>query len=163
MVAVDLAPDNRLPSLFANLPSHSYVENTIFPQYGIFDANATEISLAVANNGSARFIDNHLAHSLSRRTMCTFSTHGHSAVDVSLYAYGNDELTNVLIGSHENVELGQFMIDTMGLDVDVITEKLNAEENKDWLENHVGKATVIDGKVIGGGEHRLGNSACSML
>lgn len=92
--------------------------------------------------------------------MCKWTTGGHSAVDVSLYAYGDDELTNVLIGSHENVELGQFMIDTLGLDLDVITQELNADENKDWLENQVGQAKVIDGERVGGAISRRAHHHC---
>jgi len=55
------------------------------------------------------------------------------------------------------------MIDTLGLDVDAITQQLNADENKDWLENHVGKAKVIDGERVGGGAPSRRSSLCSRL
>lgn len=101
---------------------HDYVENTIFPLYGINDANSTEVAVAVANNASSYFNDIHIAQSLSRRAMVKWTTLGHSAVDVNLIGYPADRVENIR-GNHENVELGQFMIDTMGLDVDVITQK----------------------------------------
>ncbi|KAL7416904.1 alkaline phosphatase [Mrakia frigida] len=125
-----------------------FINNTIFPAYGIFDANSTEVNVAVARNASSSFLDVHIAQSLSRRSMVKWTTLGHSSVDVNLIAYGKG--SEVLAGNHENVELAQFMIDTLALDVDSITTKLNDVANQDWLDNAVGVMKVVDGKRVGG-------------
>lgn len=163
---------------------HDYVENTIFPLYGINDANSTEVAVAVANNASSYFNDIHIAQSLSRRAMVKWTTLGHSAVDVNLIGYPADRVESIR-GNHENVELGQFMIDTMGLDVDAITQKyvfpsfssfalstkltcnfgllslrLNDPANDAWLTEHVGKAKIIDGVRVGGAIARRADHHC---
>lgn len=56
-----------------------------------------------------------------------WSTHGHTAVDVNLYAYG--EGTEILRGSHENTEIGDFISRYLHLDLSVVTDKLVAETN----------------------------------
>jgi alkaline phosphatase len=43
-------------------------------------------------------------------------------VDVNLYAKGDG--TEVLRGSHENTEIGDFIVDYLGLDLASVTEKL---------------------------------------
>ena len=112
------------------------------------DANSTEVNVAVAKNASASFLDIHIAQSLARRSMVRFSTLGHSAVDVNLIAYGKH--TESLRGNHENVELAQWVIDTLALDVDAVTQKLNAPEYQDFRDNQVGTLKVVDGVRVGG-------------
>lgn len=51
-----------------------------------------------------------------------WTTHGHTAVDVNLYAKGDG--TEILRGSHENTEIGDFIVDYLGLDLDDITKRL---------------------------------------
>jgi alkaline phosphatase len=43
-------------------------------------------------------------------------------VDVNLYAKGDG--TEVLRGSHENTDIGDFIIDFLGLDLNDLTNKL---------------------------------------
>lgn len=47
---------------------------------------------------------------------------GHTAVDVNLYAYGQQ--TEFLRGSHENTEIGDFIVDYLGLNLNDITKRL---------------------------------------
>lgn len=65
-----------------------------------------------------------------------WSTHGHSAVDVNLYGYPF-ELTKDLSGNRENTEIGQFIVDTMQIDLDVVTRDLNRLA-KSWHVTDVG-------------------------
>ncbi|KAI9609788.1 hypothetical protein KEM48_002739 [Puccinia striiformis f. sp. tritici PST-130] len=53
-----------------------------------------------------------------------WSTHGHSGVDVNLYGYPAD-LTKDLFGNRENTEIGQFIVDAMDIDLDIVTRDLN--------------------------------------
>jgi alkaline phosphatase len=54
-----------------------------------------------------------------------WSTHGHSAVDVNLYAYGSH--SSELVGNHENTDIGDFIRRNLNLKrrMDDITERLN--------------------------------------
>lgn len=52
-----------------------------------------------------------------------WTTHGHSGVDVNLYAYGVD--ADLLRGSHENTNIGSFIEHFLNLDLNEITERLN--------------------------------------
>lgn len=48
---------------------------------------------------------------------------GHTAVDVNIYAYGHK--SESLRGSHENTDIGDFIVDYLKLDLEDITKKLN--------------------------------------
>jgi len=50
---------------------------------------------------------------VSRRALIGWSSHGHSAVDVNLYAYG--EKSELLRGNHENTDIGGFIRDYLGI------------------------------------------------
>lgn len=63
------------------------------------------------------------ADMISRRAQIGWSTHGHSAVDVNIYAYPA-EGSEALRGNHENVEVGHFLQDYLDLDVNPITQEL---------------------------------------
>lgn len=57
-------------------------------------------------------------------------------MDVNLYAKGDG--TEVLRGSHENTEIGDFIVDYLGLDLTIITEKLQDLSMDDSVpENNV--------------------------
>jgi len=47
-----------------------------------------------------------------------WTTHGHSGVDVNLYAYG--PMASELAGNRENTEIGEFIIDVLGLDLSAV-------------------------------------------
>ncbi|KAI0767625.1 alkaline-phosphatase-like protein [Fomes fomentarius] len=113
----------------------------IFSQYGISDANSTEIE--VAKQLKSKSIEIHLAQSLTRRAMIKWSTLGHTAVDVNLIAYGPE--SEKLRGNHDNTEIGLFIADVLKLDLPTVGEKLNDKKNEDWLVNVVGRDKVEDG------------------
>lgn len=68
------------------------------------------------------------ADMVSRRALIGWTTHGHTAVDVNLYAKGKG--TEVLRGSHENTEIGDFIVDYLDLDLDDITQRLVKDSPK---------------------------------
>ncbi|KAG2231317.1 hypothetical protein INT48_001253 [Thamnidium elegans] len=67
------------------------------------------------------------ADMVSRRALIGWTTHGHTAVDVNLYAKGDG--TEALRGSHENTEIGDFIVDYLGLDIKDITGRLTKDSN----------------------------------
>lgn len=68
------------------------------------------------------------ADMVSRRALIGWTTHGHTAVDVNLYAKGDG--TEILRGSHENTDIGDFIVDYLDLDLDDITHRLVKDSNK---------------------------------
>jgi alkaline phosphatase len=72
---------------------------------------------------------------VSRRSQTGWSTHGHSAVDVNIYAYSNKKSTMRLLreqlgGNHENIEIGQFMKDFVDVDLNKITKQIKSTQVK---------------------------------
>lgn len=53
-----------------------------------------------------------------------WATHGHSAVDVNIYASGDPQFEK-LRGNHENTEIGKFIKEYLELDLETVTELLN--------------------------------------
>ncbi|CAE6485839.1 unnamed protein product [Rhizoctonia solani] len=127
----------------------------LFKQYGINDANSTEIAVAKEHKSSASFNDIHFGQSLTRRAMVKWATLGHTAVDVNLIGYGPN--SERLAGNRDNTEVGQFITDQLGLDLPTITKQLNDKKNEDWLVNKVGRDKVEDGVKSGAKRRSLGH------
>ncbi|RDL39687.1 Alkaline phosphatase [Venustampulla echinocandica] len=100
---------------------------------GIMDATDAEIKNALDNPEVSHYI---FADMISRRARIGWSTHGHSAVDVNIYgSSGSDPLR----GNHENTEVGNFLADYLGLDIDAITDEL-VKKSSDFSINSMGGA-----------------------
>lgn len=69
------------------------------------------------------------ADMVSRRAQIGWSTHGHSAADVNIYASHPDHAPG-LVGNHENIEVGKFIADYLDLDLEPITEELKSKKVK---------------------------------
>ncbi|MCJ1350292.1 MAG: hypothetical protein MMC33_000273 [Icmadophila ericetorum] len=89
---------------------------------GVTDATDKEINSLVDNSEPwpASYI---LADIISRRAQSGWSTHGHSAADVNIYASSPKD-AQALIGNHENTEVGNFLRDYLDLDLELITKEL---------------------------------------
>ncbi|KAM4062283.1 alkaline phosphatase domain-containing protein [Hirsutella rhossiliensis] len=87
---------------------------------GIADATDRELSLLAKHPeiSTATF-----AAIISLRAHIGWSTHGHSAVDVNVYASGGPEVDKIR-GNVENTDVGQFLSDYLDVDVDAITKEL---------------------------------------
>ncbi|KAJ1816348.1 vacuolar alkaline phosphatase [Coemansia sp. RSA 2599] len=113
------------PSGDSRETKYRFVRDTVFPDWmGIKDASHQEIS-GVAEEADSVRLRQLLSTAISDRAQIGWATHGHSAVDVNLYAYGKD--AHVLRGNHENTDIGQFIIDSLGLDLGLITSKIKGE------------------------------------
>ncbi|KAF8732495.1 Alkaline phosphatase, partial [Rhizoctonia solani] len=115
----------------------------LFAQYGINDANSTEIAVAKANKGNTNFIDTHIGQAMGRRAMIKWGTGGHTAVDVNLIGYGPN--IERMAGNRDNTEVGQFITDQLGLDLPSATNLLNDKKNEKWLVEKVGRDKVEKG------------------
>ncbi|CAE6461842.1 unnamed protein product [Rhizoctonia solani] len=115
----------------------------LFAQYGIKDANSTEIAVAKANKGNTNFIDTHIGQAMGRRAMIKWGTGGHTAVDVNLIGYGPN--IERMAGNRDNTEVGQFITDQLGLDLPSATNLLNDKKNEKWLVDKVGRDKVENG------------------
>lgn len=62
---------------------------------------------------------------ISRRAQVGWSTHGHSAVDVNIYA-SSPKAARKLVGNHENTEVGEFIRAYLDVDLEAVTEELKA-------------------------------------
>ncbi|KAJ1845751.1 vacuolar alkaline phosphatase [Coemansia sp. RSA 2708] len=95
------------------------VRDTVFPEWlGIVNATHEEI-LDVAQESDSVRLRQRLSTITSDRAQLGWATHGHSAVDVNLYAYGKD--AHLLRGNHENTDIGDFIVQTLGLDLDQVS------------------------------------------
>ncbi|KAI8085017.1 alkaline-phosphatase-like protein [Halteromyces radiatus] len=97
-------------------------QKKITEQLGIVDITKEEMD-TLGKISSKKRMDQYLAEMISIRSQLGWTTHGHSGVDVNLYAYGQN--LNDLRGSHENIEIGQFISEKLGLDLDDVTTRLN--------------------------------------
>ncbi|KAI7852371.1 alkaline-phosphatase-like protein [Circinella umbellata] len=99
---------------------------------GIEDPTKEELERLASwkeNNEDISVLENILADMVSRRALIGWTTHGHTAVDVNLYAFG--EGTEWLRGSHENIEIGDFISKYLNLDLDDITDRLTTGWGKE--------------------------------
>ncbi|CCK68077.1 alkaline phosphatase PHO8 KNAG_0A03980 [Huiozyma naganishii CBS 8797] len=87
---------------------------------------------------------------ISFRAQIGWTTHGHSAVDVNIYAYANEknawyDILDHLQGNHENTEIGQYMAKYLGLDLGSVTEKVNkTKHSPDMAVKELGTSEVYD-------------------
>ncbi|CAK7216581.1 vacuolar alkaline phosphatase [Sporothrix bragantina] len=95
--------------------------NLIMKGLGITDALDEELDEVAANTEDATTV---FAAILSLRAHIGWSTHGHSAVDVNIYSSGG-EAVEQLHGNRENTDVGKFLREYLGVDVESITAELN--------------------------------------
>ncbi|KAG2195283.1 hypothetical protein INT47_005058 [Mucor saturninus] len=117
----------------AKTSTQSFLRNILIKAgLGIDDITDQEVAKVNAWEPTENITTIHLANifaeMVSRRAEIGWTTHGHTAVDVNLYAKGDG--TEVLRGSHENTEIGDFIVDYLGLDIDDITKRLVEKSDK---------------------------------
>lgn len=108
-------------------------EELLQKDFGIYDATDEEIYSVI--EALPFWPPSYLfADMISRRAQVGWSTHGHSAVDVNIYA-SDHRHARPLIGNHENVEVGKFLADFLDVDVDAVTKELK----KKGVKTHLGQ------------------------
>lgn len=87
----------------------------------------------------------YLNNMVSVRSQTGWTTHGHSAVDVNIYAHSNSERVNAklmsreaysgLLGNHENIEIGAFMESLAGVSLEKVTELIQGIKHHPGARN----------------------------
>jgi len=99
---------------------HEFLADQIEDGLGIYDATVDEINALIASPSTALYL---YADMVSRRSQTGWSTHGHSAADVNIYS-SDPKAASKLVGNHENTEVGEFLRDYLGVDVESVTKEL---------------------------------------
>ena len=118
---------------------------------GVSDASDAEIDTIIDHKGPWPPLHYVLTDIISRRVQSGWSTHGHSAVDVNIYASSPGD-AQPLIGNHENTKVGNFLADYLGVDVDAITKELKEKGKDGWTGEPIPKS-----RSNGGLEHYHGD------
>jgi alkaline phosphatase len=106
----------------------SVVKSIISDDLGIADYASDEVSAII--DAEPIWPPSYLfADMISRRAQVGWSTHGHSGVDVNIYASAPEHAPG-LIGNHENIEVGRFLADYLGVDVEAVTKELRSKHVK---------------------------------
>ncbi|KAN0069567.1 Alkaline-phosphatase-like, core domain containing protein [Elaphomyces granulatus] len=95
-------------------------KNLLETGLGITDSTDDEVDSLVDLTDRASYI---LADMISRRAQVGWTTHGHSGVDVNIYASSTKDAWP-LVGNHENTDIGSFIASYLDLDLQSITKKL---------------------------------------
>ncbi|KAJ2786006.1 vacuolar alkaline phosphatase [Coemansia javaensis] len=108
---------------------YALVRDTVFPRWlGIANATHDEILAVARETADSVRLRQLLSTAISDRAMVGWATHGHSAVDVNLYAYGRD--ADQLRGNHENTDIGAFVERVLGLDLAAVTSDIKHERTR---------------------------------
>ncbi|KAJ5094187.1 hypothetical protein N7456_010048 [Penicillium angulare] len=136
----------------------SYVRDTLLNEYlGISDASEKELD-AIINPPAGVATQYVLSDIVSRRAQLGWSTHGHSAVDVNIYASSTRD-SWPLVGNNENTDVGGFLADYLDLKVDEVTKRLRktaswsassdastaSQGNFDWMGDPLGSDVETEG------------------
>ncbi|KAJ5774294.1 hypothetical protein N7457_009190 [Penicillium paradoxum] len=123
-------------------------ENLLENGLGIEDATDAEVD-ALLHPDPQITTEHVFTDIISRRAQIGWSTHGHSAVDVNIYASSSRDAWP-LAGNHENTEVGEFLADYLDLNVDNVTKLLQDTksgilQSYDWMGDRLGMTFHTDG------------------
>ncbi|KAL1963687.1 hypothetical protein VTN77DRAFT_7891 [Rasamsonia byssochlamydoides] len=112
---------------------------------GIDDATDEEVDSLIETDPvwPASYI---FADMISRRAQVGWSTHGHSAVDVNIYASSTKDAWP-LVGNHENTDIGAFLAEYLDVDVKNVTKQLqllSQTSGNSWLGDPLGADVRVD-------------------
>lgn len=140
-VAVNMRQQSALPP--AEL--QTYITDSCQQYLGITNVTQTEmnelVSLTYSNASDAQqnliYI---LSDMVSVRAEIGWTTHGHSAVDVNLYAYPQNDKTIYLRGNHENTDINTFIVNYFNLNLAPLTEQLQ----QPWSTKRHSEPGIVD-------------------
>jgi alkaline phosphatase len=115
----------------SNESMKSYLKSLISKGLGIHDTSDAELDELLTNPDIAAYT---FADMISRRAQLGWSTHGHSAADVNIFA-SNAAWAEDLVGNHENTEVGEFLRKYLGVEEEVkkVTRELQKKMNVNML------------------------------
>lgn len=98
----------------------AYINELVEHGLGIVNPTSDELEIIYKSPQLSAY---HFANMISKRAQIGWSTHGHSGVDVNIYAYP-PQASRLLRGNHENIEVGKFLQNYLDVDVAPITDEL---------------------------------------
>lgn len=100
----------------------AFVVDTVFPKWlNLHNFTQNDVDF-LTNETSMSSVESYIGHMISDLAGIGWATHGHSAVDVNLYAHGYN--SDDLRGNHENTDIGAFIVRQLGLQLGSITTRL---------------------------------------
>lgn len=115
---------------------------------GIHDPANDEVDALVSHPDTSPYT---FADMVSRRSQTGWSTHGHSAADVNIFA-SDPRAAAPLVGNHENTEVGEFLRNYLEVDVKAITAELREKGTEYDSVSAAGERVSWMGKVPEEGE-----------
>lgn len=126
--------DPEFANYKGDAPAH-FLRTTILPAYGIYDATEDEIKTLIEHKGKSDFA-NVLGDVLADRAGVSWSSDGHTSVDVTLFGYGAEcrgqELKSDMAGHHDNTDLPYYIEKVLGLNLKKATAALK-KNGVDWV------------------------------
>jgi alkaline phosphatase len=101
----------------------AFIVDTVFPKWLNVQNFTKEDVEFLINEHIISSVESFIGHKISDLAGIGWATHGHSAVDVNLYAYGHS--SEDLRGNHENTDIGAFIVRQLGLQLEPITARLS--------------------------------------
>jgi alkaline phosphatase len=133
---------------------HEFIADEIEDGLGIFDATDDEVANLVKDPATSLY---QYADMISRRSQTGWSTHGHSAADVNIYS-SDPKAAAALVGNHENTEVGEFLRDYLGVDVEAVTKELREKGTNLKVLNNEGEQVSWMGKIPDEGQRLDGQN-----
>lgn len=99
--------------------------NVIREQMGIDELTDDELAQLRTNVDDPRALNFILSDLISQRSRVGWTTSGHTAIDVNLYAYGPG--AHRFAGNHDNTFVGETLADLLGFDLSTLTSNLLQE------------------------------------
>ncbi|KAJ1967120.1 vacuolar alkaline phosphatase [Dispira parvispora] len=109
-----------------------FVKKSVLNWMGVKDATQDEVQRLVDVTDYYELLE-HLTEMLSRRALVGWTTHGHTGVDVNLYASGAG--AEHLRGNHENIDIGHFIAKSLQLDLDKVTKQVSSVDTHQRISN----------------------------
>ena len=116
--------------------------STILEMYGIDDPTEEEVRMGSNGTGSRRA----LADIISKRARIGWTTGGHTAVDVNVYAFGPG--SDLFQGHHDNTRIGIHLARLMNVDLAALTQKLRARAHTVSPAPSEDSSRVSDGRTL---------------
>ncbi|OJD40424.1 alkaline phosphatase [Diplodia corticola] len=131
----------------------AWVRKALGEGLGINDPTREEVGVLISRPDVSPYT---FADMISRRSQTGWSTHGHSAADVNIFA-SDPRAAAPLVGNHENTEVGEFLRHYLDVDVQDITRELNEKgsrfdsvtatgEKMSWMGNLPDEGERLDGQ-----------------
>lgn len=131
--------------------AHSFesflIKEVLEGDMGIYDYTNEEVSLIKQSANNPANLLYVLNNMISLRSQTGWTTHGHSAVDVNIYAHTNSERIrrqllqsqpySGLLGNHENIEIGAFMQKITNVDLKKVTELIKNTKHSPSAQSEV--------------------------